>query len=94
MADEKMVQKAVHPNGNDQEVEENSVEMDEEVEECNEQEFEALNAQLDQLNSALDFLESKNANVHAELVELLKSNRETRKQIQESQKEESAENSK
>lgn len=49
---------------------------------------------MDQLNSALDFLESKNDTVHAELIELLKSNQETRKQIQESQKDESAQKSK
>lgn len=49
-------------------------------------EYEALNIQLDQLNSALDFLESKNDNIHAELVQLLESNKETRKQIQQSQK--------
>ena len=50
-------------------------------------EFQALNKKLDQLNSALDNLEEKNDNIHAELIELLKSNREVRKQIQESSEE-------
>lgn len=45
-----------------------------------------MNAQLDQLNTVLDNLEMTNDVVHAEFVELLKSNREARKQFQESTK--------
>lgn len=47
-------------------------------------EFKSLNDQIDQLNAVLDSLESKNDNIHAELIELLKSNKEARKQFQES----------
>lgn len=46
-------------------------------------EFEALDTQLVQLNSALDNLEQKTISIHAELIELLQSNREARKQFQE-----------
>lgn len=45
----------------------------------------ALEDELDHLQSALDHLEKKNDNIHAELIELLHSNREARKQLQESQ---------
>ncbi|XP_011501079.1 PREDICTED: UPF0184 protein C9orf16 homolog isoform X2 [Ceratosolen solmsi marchali] len=55
------------------------------IEQINEEEFKAINEQLDQLNLVLDSLESKNDNIHAELIKLLKSNRETRKQFQETQ---------
>lgn len=48
-------------------------------------EFEAINAQLDQLNSVLDNLEQKNDDIRAELIQLLQSNREARKQFQEFQ---------
>lgn len=44
----------------------------------------ALEDELDHLQSALDHLERKNDNIHAELIELLQSNREARKQLQES----------
>lgn len=47
-------------------------------------EFKSINDQIDQLNLVLDTLETKNDNIHAELMELLKSNREARKQFQES----------
>ncbi|RZC38426.1 UPF0184 domain containing protein [Asbolus verrucosus] len=43
-----------------------------------------LDNQLDALNSALDDIEQKNDNIHAQLLQLLQSNREIRKQIQES----------
>ncbi|KAK0165559.1 hypothetical protein PV328_004065 [Microctonus aethiopoides] len=49
-------------------------------------EFATLNSQLDQINSILDTLEMKNDIIHAEFVELLKSNREARQQFQESVK--------
>jgi small-conductance mechanosensitive channel len=56
---------------------------DEEDEEFNNEEFSALNQQLDQLQSALDLLESRNADIHSELLQLLQSNREVRKCITE-----------
>ncbi|XP_063989873.1 bublin coiled-coil protein-like [Diachasmimorpha longicaudata] len=78
-----MFDNAVEPH-NDEEVE-----MDEgNGENDTEEEFQSLNAQLDQLNSALDTMEMKADNIHAELVELLKSNQETRKQFQDSVKRE------
>lgn len=46
-------------------------------------EFNAINNQLDALNSALDDIEQKNDDIHAQLLQLLQSNREMRKQIQE-----------
>ena len=53
-------------------------------------EFKSLNDQLDQLNQVLDTLETRNDNIHAELVELLKSNKEARHQFQSSAKNEEA----
>ncbi|EFN80953.1 UPF0184 protein AAEL002161 [Harpegnathos saltator] len=44
----------------------------------------ALEDQLDYLQIALDHLEKKNDNIRAELIDLLQSNREARKQFQES----------
>ncbi|XP_072757193.1 uncharacterized protein [Anoplolepis gracilipes] len=44
----------------------------------------ALEDELDHLETALDHLEKKNDDIHAELIELLQSNREARKQFQES----------
>ncbi|EZA59037.1 hypothetical protein DMN91_010449 [Ooceraea biroi] len=44
--------------------------------------FKMLDNELDRLNSFLDDLEQKNDNIHAELVELLRSNREVRQQFQ------------
>ncbi|XP_015108978.1 UPF0184 protein C9orf16 homolog [Diachasma alloeum] len=79
MADENMVNSAVEPHHDEE------IAIDEDNgENYNEEEFQSLNAQLDQLNSALDTIEMKTDDVHAELVELLKSNKETRKQFQES----------
>lgn len=43
-----------------------------------------LDSQLDALNSALDDIEQKNDDIHAQLLLLLQSNREIRKQMQES----------
>ncbi|XP_054283101.1 UPF0184 protein AAEL002161 [Macrosteles quadrilineatus] len=57
--------------------------MEEDVENDPEQEFESLNSQIDQLNSVLDVLEKKNDDIQAQLFELLKSNREARKQLNE-----------
>lgn len=45
--------------------------------------FVSLNHQLDELSSALDALERKNDHIHAQLMKLLESNRETRQQFQE-----------
>jgi hypothetical protein len=45
--------------------------------------FVSLNLQLDELSSALDALERKNDHIHAQLMKLLESNRETRQQFQE-----------
>lgn len=61
------------------------MENEENDENCNDAEFEAINAQLDQLNSVLDNLEQKNDDIRAELIQLLQSNREARKQFQEFQ---------
>ncbi|XP_014484450.1 PREDICTED: UPF0184 protein C9orf16 homolog isoform X1 [Dinoponera quadriceps] len=44
----------------------------------------ALEDQLDYLQIALDHLEKKNDNIRAELIDLLQSNREARKQFRES----------
>lgn len=44
----------------------------------------ALEDELDHLETALDHLEKKNDDIHAELIDLLQSNREARKQFQES----------
>jgi len=44
--------------------------------------FKMLENELDRLNSFLDDLEQKNDNIHAELIELLQSNREIRQQFQ------------
>ena len=41
-------------------------------------EFSALNSAMDQLQAALDTLESRNAGIHEELLQLLQSNREIR----------------
>jgi len=46
-------------------------------------EFSALNRQLDQLQSALDEIESRNADIHKELLEILHSNREVRRTMRE-----------
>jgi hypothetical protein len=45
--------------------------------------FVSLDLQLNELNSALDALEQKNDDIHARLMELLESNRQTRQQFQE-----------
>lgn len=44
--------------------------------------FVSLDLQLNELNSALDALEQKNDEIHARLIELLESNRETRQMFQ------------
>ncbi|XP_076662182.1 bublin coiled-coil protein-like [Halictus rubicundus] len=83
MADESMVQHAVQPEENRQNRDDNKWENGENEENCNDAEFEAINAQLDLLNSVLDNLEQKNDVIHAELIDLLQSNKEARKQFQE-----------
>lgn len=87
MADENienMVQNAVHPE-NHRDGDENEWENEDDDENCNVAEFEAINAQLDQLNSVLDNLEQKTDDIRAELIQLLHSNREARRQFQEFQ---------
>ncbi|KZC05064.1 UPF0184 protein C9orf16 [Dufourea novaeangliae] len=85
MADENMVQHAVQPEKSHQNDDENEWGNEIVEENYNDTEFEALNAQLDQLNSVLDNLEQKNDVIHAELIELLQSNKEARRQFQECQ---------
>ncbi|KAK6619263.1 hypothetical protein RUM44_003645 [Polyplax serrata] len=50
--------------------------------EVDDEELNSINNQLDQLDSALDQLEQKNDDIHAQLVQLLESNRQARKQFQ------------
>uniref|UniRef100_A0A8D0BXP4 Bublin coiled coil protein n=1 Tax=Salvator merianae TaxID=96440 RepID=A0A8D0BXP4_SALMN len=45
-------------------------------------EYTAINSMLDQINSCLDHLEEKNDHLHAQLKELLESNRQTRLEFQ------------
>ncbi|XP_076752682.1 bublin coiled-coil protein-like [Xylocopa sonorina] len=85
MADENMVHNTVRPEKNHREGDENNWDNGKDEENCNDAEFEAINAQLDQLNSVLDNLEQKNDDIRAELIQLLQSNREARKQFQEFQ---------
>ncbi|XP_076228844.1 uncharacterized protein LOC143175153 [Nomia melanderi] len=85
MADENMVHRAVQPNENYQNRDENEWKNEENEENINDTEFEAINAQLDLLNSALDNLEQKNDDIRAGLIALLQSNKEARKQFQECQ---------
>lgn len=85
MADENMVHNALQPPENYSDGGEEEWGNEESDENCNEAEFAAINDQLDQLHSALDNLERKNDDIRAELVELLQSNREARKQFQECQ---------
>ncbi|XP_043492152.1 bublin coiled-coil protein-like [Polistes fuscatus] len=49
----------------------------------NKAEYEDIHEKLDDLHFVLDFLEKKNRTIQAELMELLQSNREARKQFQE-----------
>ncbi|XP_076255168.1 bublin coiled-coil protein [Rhynchophorus ferrugineus] len=51
-----------------------------------EEDLQNLDHQLDQLFVALDEIESKNDNLHAQLLQLLHSNREIRKELQNAQK--------
>ncbi|GJQ84568.1 hypothetical protein Trydic_g232 [Trypoxylus dichotomus] len=55
----------------------------EDFEDMTVEEFNAINNQLDALNSALDDIEQKNDDIHAQLLQLLESNRQMRKQMQE-----------
>ena len=81
MAEENMGEDAVQPEENH-----NDGGADwENDENFNDAEFQAINAQLDQLNCVLDNLEQKNDNILAELIDLLQSNREARRQFQECQ---------
>ncbi|XP_028919218.1 UPF0184 protein C9orf16 homolog [Ornithorhynchus anatinus] len=47
-----------------------------------EAEYAAINSMLDQINTCLDHLEEKNDHLHAQLKELLESNRQTRLEFQ------------
>nr|XP_033816484.1 UPF0184 protein C9orf16 homolog [Geotrypetes seraphini] len=47
-----------------------------------EEEYTAVNSMLDQINSWLDHLEEKNDHLHAQLKELLESNRQARLEFQ------------
>ncbi|XP_044592955.1 bublin coiled-coil protein-like [Cotesia glomerata] len=76
MDSNKMVCEAVEPFDNNQNGEIDNNEQDE-----TDQEYELLNEQLDQLHSVLDDLEHKTNAVHAQFVELLKSNKETREEL-------------
>ncbi|XP_054854048.1 bublin coiled-coil protein [Eublepharis macularius] len=53
-----------------------------------EAEYAAINSMLDQINSCLDHLEEKNDHLHAQLKELLESNRQTRLEFQQQLNEE------
>lgn len=53
-------------------------------------EFNTLNNQLDQLNNALDQLEQKNDDIHAQLVQLLETNRQAREQFKQMQQQTSS----
>lgn len=46
-------------------------------------EFRSINTAIDQLQAVLDSLETRNAGIHEELLELLRSNREIREALQE-----------
>ncbi|XP_058444819.1 UPF0184 protein AAEL002161 [Malaya genurostris] len=48
-------------------------------------EFESVNSYLDSINSALDAIEQRNDNLKEQLLNLLQSNREIRKSMQEEQ---------
>ncbi|XP_076381657.1 bublin coiled-coil protein-like [Megalopta genalis] len=85
MADENMVHHAEQPEEDHQNHDNNGWKNEESEENCNDAEFEAINAQLDLLNSVLDNLEQKNDVIHAELIDLLQSNKEARRQFQECQ---------
>jgi len=64
------------PESHDQAEDPNEEDMDPE-------EFQRLDNQLDALFTALDDIESKNDNIHAQLLDLLQANREVRKQLME-----------
>ncbi|XP_008550962.1 bublin coiled-coil protein [Microplitis demolitor] len=76
MDDKKMVCDAVEPFDNS-----NGDDSQDNGQNDADQEYELLNEQLDQLHSVLDDLEHKTNAVHAQFVELLKSNRETREEL-------------
>ncbi|KAK0175009.1 hypothetical protein PV327_008794 [Microctonus hyperodae] len=88
MADQNMVVNTIE--SHDREVQNNDTNsrLEEDIQDYKDEEFATLNAQLDQINSILDTLEMKNDIIHAEFVELLKSNKEARQQFQESVKNE------
>lgn len=54
---------------------------EEDGEELTQAEYQQLDRQLDALFTALDDIESKNDNIHAQLLQLLDANREIRKQL-------------
>ncbi|XP_051173350.1 bublin coiled-coil protein [Leptopilina boulardi] len=87
MAKENMVHFSVQPQENNKNNKNNEMDVENEDDSLNPEEYQALNNKLDQLNSVLDSLERKNDDIHAELKNLLESNRKFRKQIQESSQE-------
>merc|ERR1712154_652858 len=64
--------------------EDENEEEEESIGDFDEEAFRALDAQLDRLNSALDALEEKNDVIHEKAKDLLKSNREVREAIENS----------
>lgn len=56
--------------------------IEEDDNDMDDDDFVSLDLQVNELNSALDSLEQKNDDIHARLIELLESNRETRQLFQ------------
>ncbi|PSN55434.1 UPF0184 protein [Blattella germanica] len=84
MADGDMIQEDIQPPEEDEENNStDDMESDSGEEDVDDADFSSLNLQLDELSSALDALEQKNDHIHAQLMKLLESNRETRQQFQE-----------
>lgn len=72
----------------------NSADNNDQMDDINEddldpEEFQRLDNQLNALFTALDDIESKNDNIHAQLLELLQANRDIRKQLHEANQNES-----
>ncbi|XP_069691659.1 bublin coiled-coil protein [Periplaneta americana] len=82
MADDNMIGETSQPTENGKEEQSPDV-MEDEEDDIDDDDFDSLNLQLDELSSALDALEQKNDHIHAQLMKLLESNRETRQQFQE-----------
>ncbi|XP_032679244.1 UPF0184 protein AAEL002161-like [Odontomachus brunneus] len=105
--EEEMVQEIVQPQENNQDNADEQMELAEDEDYSNgigrsleydmfsddigAMDIKALEDQLDYLQIALDHLEKKNDNIRAELIDLLQSNREARKQFRESLEQNEAE---